>query len=1827
MQRILPILLLFFLTACIQPHPTEADFDPADGTADVNPGLDAETDAISGDSDADTDVPGDARDAEDADVADVDAADVPDAPDIASEVDADVADLLEVADDVDTAIDAQTDFEVAPDVDAEDSAGIDAIGDADGTADGDGDSAGDDGADGDSVDGDSVDVADVDLCADNTCTNTACTTSTCNPSTGKCDSVNLPDTTTCTSTDKCVSTAACVSGVCSATAFVNCEDGNGCTTDSCLQTGCVHLPNSATCSDGNTCTQGDACAESTCSGKITPCADGNVCTDDGCNPVSGCTFIPNTAGCDDGAACTLMDVCSAGVCAGSPGLFEASYGGSGSEKSRGIVRTSDGGFALLAATTSDPTGAGAHFNLLHTDSLGKLLWNQTYDVGSSGTDLPAGLTATSDGGVVMVGTGSSPSGGVTHVIRTDGGGKVSWDKSFSKTGDSGGQAVIVSSDGFTFLGRTYFPSSGYEFWLLHLNQDGATTWDQTYGGQFDESPRGLVRTIDGGYALCGGTKSTGGTSPGDSDFWLVRTDSSGNLQWSQRYGSTADQIASGIVLLDDGGFVLAGTTESGGNTRDIWLVRTDLSGGKMWDRTFSKAGNDDVNAIIGVTGGGFLLTGSVNEATSLWFMRTDGLGNLAWERTISSSLSSSGVATVGNGGFAVVGTSHDVANSDNLTLLRTDFYGNSTCVTSGICEQNDWNTCDDLQPCTADLCDASHSGCWHASLTEQSACNDGLFCTVSDGCKGGSCVGLNTVGCNEPCVKDSQCAHGCNLAIGICFACSGDNDCAAGKYCVSHACSSAPPCSTDASCVGKKCDPVSQMCVECLQNSECPNSGPIPGYCYKSSCVGSKACLLGILNCPSGTYCNSIPNAPFGGGICGECATDQHCPIGNYCDGGTCRPRECSPNATGCVSGIGATCNAHGAQYTIDTCDDGNECTIDSCSPDSGCVHIAISQNPCGANACTNAGTCSGGACTGTTPVSCDDGTACTIDTCSLPGGCVHVDLLGEFTFGGAAIDQFSAIAVDDDGGTALGGRSNSGPAGGFDMWLVDFGTKGNKRLEQTFGGPGDESANGIFAVPGGGFVLAGTTTSKSASMDGWLVRADKFGNLLGESTFGGTGSDGFNAIAGLSDGFLVAGSTSSSGGGGSDAWLVRTDVLGKSMWEKTYGDSGSQTASQVTRAADGTFFLVGSNTTAAPGGMSGWLLHITADGISTGEQQWNGLYAGSLSAIAPASDGGYALAGVTNSNTGGSAMWLIRTNAQGVKVWEQTYGAGSLSGVVGLTGGGFALTGNATSSNGLWIAGTDAAGVRQWERTFSSGMGESGAAIAILGTNSLAVAGVTSGKGAGQSDGYLVSTDLSGNSTCSNSGTCYGKKTGDCSDGLACTSDRCDSTHGGCWHSNFDDGTPCSDGDFCTTGDICQGGSCVSGSKSVGCGAPCSSDAECGGLKCGNLHACVECAANADCPSGLCYVGKCYVANSCSKDADCPVGNCTNGFCKACNTSSECGGLTCFNHACITPISCSGDSDCGAQHCLLPKNACVDCTFSYHCGVGQYCDNSFHCAPKLCVNSGCSGGSFYDCPSSGNLYTATKCDDGNSCTTDTCSDSAGCSHVNAENKATCGIGGTCVTSQCDGNGVCLSTVTVCPGGGTCDPASNSCKGGTTAQVGSCLPGDSSCMSTCIQQKCPGAPSFCDDSDGCKKFLTCIGDCGSDPPIIPSQSTPIARYLGESDRDYCGRVCAVGLSPDDVNKFSYLQGCEFGQCMSPSGAVPTFKTQLQSLCGEQTFCASPRSKCLNDSECGKIFVCAFTCATQDCVNACTSGVPATAENLYFAYTLCVDVNAVSCVTP
>jgi hypothetical protein len=350
-------------------------------------------------------------------------------------------------------------------------------------------------------------------------------------------------------------------------------------------------------------------------------------------------------------------------------------------------------------------------------------------------------------------------------------------------------------------------------------------------------------------------------------------------------------------------------------------------------------------------------------------------------------------------------------------------------------------------------------------------------------------------------------------------------------------------------------------------------------------------------------------------------------------------------------------------------------------------------------------------------------------------------------TFGGSGNDEGWSVQQTSDGGFILLGRKESFGAGGFDVWLIKTDANGNEQWEKTFGGRYSEWSSSVRQTSDGGFIIVGDTWSFGAG-DVWLIKTDANGNEQWEKTFGGRYPDRGRSVRQTSDGgFIIVGETTSFGAGWADVWLIKTDADGNKLWDRTFGGGGSDWGSSVQQTSDGGFILVGYTTSFGAGGPDVWLIKTDADGNKLWDRTFGGGGSDWGSSVQQTSDGGFILVGYTASfGAGGFDVWLIKTDADGNKLWDRTFGGGGSdwgSSVQQTSDGGFILVGWTWSFGAggpdVWLIKTDADGNKLWDRTFGGSMVDRGFSVQQTSDGGFILVGYTASFGAGDYDVLLI--------------------------------------------------------------------------------------------------------------------------------------------------------------------------------------------------------------------------------------------------------------------------------------------------------------------------------------------------------------------------------------------------------------------------------------------------------------------------------------------------------
>ncbi len=327
------------------------------------------------------------------------------------------------------------------------------------------------------------------------------------------------------------------------------------------------------------------------------------------------------------------------------------------------------------------------FPLVKVSAESSIMWDKTY--GGTEWDRGPSLVATSDGGYALAGYAGyvgpfSAGSGDFWLVKTDANGNMEWNQTYGGTGFDAACSLVVTSDGgYAIAGFTSsFGAGDNDFWLVKTDASGNMEWSQTYGGTGDDRAYSLSVTSDGGYALTGYTSSFGA---GSADFWLVKIGASGNMMWSQTYGGTGDDYAFSLVATSDGGYAIVGETRSfKAEGSDWWLVKTDSSGNMMWSQKYGETNyGGRAYSLIVASDGGYAIAGDTSATGAeghFCLVKTDASGNLIWQKTYDSGRegfedSLSSLVQTSDGGYALAGFASSLSETD-AWLVKTDASGN-----------------------------------------------------------------------------------------------------------------------------------------------------------------------------------------------------------------------------------------------------------------------------------------------------------------------------------------------------------------------------------------------------------------------------------------------------------------------------------------------------------------------------------------------------------------------------------------------------------------------------------------------------------------------------------------------------------------------------------------------------------------------------------------------------------------------------------------------------------------------------------------------------------------------------------------------------------------------------------------------------------------------------------------------------------------------------------------------------------------------------------------------------------------------------------------------
>lgn len=286
-------------------------------------------------------------------------------------------------------------------------------------------------------------------------------------------------------------------------------------------------------------------------------------------------------------------------------MWNKTFGGTSNDFASFVQQTKDCGYIIAGETWSSGGIIGAW--LIKTDAEGNERWNKTF---GGRVDSANSVQQTSDGGYIIAGT---------LLIKTDANGSQQWSKTLDER-TLGSNVKQTSDGGYVLVGIKFSnnskpePDGTYRIqedaWLIKIDASGNEEWNSTLGGIHDDSANSVAQTNDEGYSLAGSTSSYGA---GQNDAWLIKTDAKGNEMWNKTFGGMFYDYAFSVQQTPDEGYILAGSTKSYGAIFDAWLIKTNVSGNMQWSKIIGGAKSDEARSVLPTHDGGYILAGSTSS--------------------------------------------------------------------------------------------------------------------------------------------------------------------------------------------------------------------------------------------------------------------------------------------------------------------------------------------------------------------------------------------------------------------------------------------------------------------------------------------------------------------------------------------------------------------------------------------------------------------------------------------------------------------------------------------------------------------------------------------------------------------------------------------------------------------------------------------------------------------------------------------------------------------------------------------------------------------------------------------------------------------------------------------------------------------------------------------------------------------------------------------------------------------------------------------------------------------------------------------------------------
>jgi len=1522
-----------------------------------------------------------------------------------------------------------------------------------------------------------------------------CTTDTCDEATDSC--VNTTNDAACDDGLYCNGAETCDALLdCQAGTAPNCNDGVSCTVDSCDEVNdtCVNSPNDAACDDGAWCTGAETCDPTNgCQAGTAPnCNDGVGCTVDSCDEVNDtCVNSPNDTACDDGQWCNGAETCDAllGCLAGpAPNCDD------------GVSCTFDACDEVNDACTHTPQNSVCNDGLYCT---GVETCDPINDC-QAGTPIDCG-----DGVSCTVDSCNESTDSCDNVPTNSLCDDNAWcngAETCDAINDCQPGTAPNCNDGVPCTVDTcdeindmcvHTADDGQCDDTLYCN--GAETCDLLNGCQAGTPPNcndGVGCTVDS----CDEVNDTCVNAPSnaacDDGQWCNGAETCDPLLGCQ--AGTAPNCDDGVGCTldscDDVNDVCVHTPQNSACSDGLWCT-----GVETCDPVNDCQAGTPVNCDDAVS----CTVDSCNEST-------DSCDHVPTNSLCDDGAWCNGAETCDAVNDCQPGTAPNCNDGVPCTVDTCDEI-NDVCVntaSNAACDDGAWcngaETCDPLNgcqagtpvncgdgvPCTVDTCDETNDTC--VNTPSHAACDDGAWCNGAEtcdpiaGCQAGTAPNCSDgVACtddtcdeiNDVCVNTPNNAN-CNDGLW----CNGTETCDAVGDCQTG---TPPNCDDGVGCTVDTCDELNDMCVNSPDDTVCDDGLFCTGI---EVCDPVNGCLPGTGDpCPP-LYCDELQDA------CADCTSDAHCDDGLWCNGvETCVGNVCQPGTPpNCDDGVGCT---------VDTCDDVNDVCVNTAS--NALCNDGAHCN--GVETCDPLLDCQAG-----TAPNCDDGIGCTVDTCDeINDTCVNT----------------AQNSLCDDGAWCNGAETCD-PLNDCQAGTAPNCNDGVSCTVDTCDEVNDTCVN---------------TAQNSLCDDGAWCNGAETCDPLNDCQAG--------TPPNCSDG---VGCTVDSCNETTDSC---DNVPTNSLCDDGQWCNGAETCDA----------LLGCQAGTAPNCDDGVGCTVdtcnettdSCDHAPTNSLCNDGAWCNGAETCDPVNDCQAGTAPNCNDGVGCTVDTCDETNDMCVNTAQNTL-----------------------CDDGAWCNGAETCDPVNDCQAGTAPNCNDGVSCTVDTCDETNDMCVNTAQNTLCDDGAWCN----GAETCDPLNDCQAGTPPNCSDGVGCTVDTCNETTDSC--DNVPTNSLCDDGQWCNGAETCdallgcQAGVAPNCDDGVGCTVDSCND---------TTDSCVNAPTNSLCNDGL----YCNGVETCDALSDCQAGtppNCNDGVgctVDTCNETTD----SCDNVA--TNSLCNDGQWCNGMEYCDPVNDCQsgaapNCTDGVGCTVDS-CDE----INDLCVNLPnnalcddtlyCNGVETCDAVNDCQAGTPPNCSDGVGCTDDACNEATDtCDHTP--------VNAACDDAQwCNGFEIC-DLLTGCGAGPPPD-----CEDGISCTVGTCNEGTDTCVQT-------PSDKLCDDGLWCNGAETCdpLADCQAGTPIDCGDGVSCTVDVCDDTVDACIRTPDNALCDDGV----FCNGTE------TCDAVNDCQAGTPPVCDDQISCTNDScdatadacvfvavdEKCNDGNDCT-----ADTCEATGCVNTLICG--------------------------